>query len=356
MEVPMTAIYRFWKNCKWLVGLGLCLLLFVTPACESLLPNLYSTVHENKEPANETPPEESLPTGSNEITGTEAAPEEPTLPPAPTEASQTVGNPVGNLKPVGFVNRGSIATTVTAETFIPLGANKAATPSDASTIAFPPTAPGVWPNSSRFLLLPLGTYTWCYHWELGDINNDQMIEYAHAIDNRPVLLDVSDSDDLDKAEQVDLSAPPGSGELPGRCRTGETTTEPGETTATYKVITAVGGFTLVSQNAWTLETNVITLRLNPTTGVVVGEGIRRATFTGGDVETIFMQIEGTYNPDTQQVSGVFHHWGNFIAGAGSSSSSYVVEPFPASFTATWGEEVVTGYHAGFWDFVLQVQP
>jgi hypothetical protein len=63
----------------------------------------------------------------------------------------------------------------------------------------------------------LGTYTWCYHWELGDQNGDGNIDYAHTIDGRSVILDASDSDDLDFAETVSLSAPTVAGDLPGTC-------------------------------------------------------------------------------------------------------------------------------------------
>jgi hypothetical protein len=72
-------------------------------------------------------------------------------------------------------------------------------------------------NPSSYLSLSLGTYTWCYWWELGDINNDGMIEYAHALDGRSVLLDGSDSDTLEFAETVTLGAPTMAGDIPGKC-------------------------------------------------------------------------------------------------------------------------------------------
>ncbi len=127
--------------------------------------------------------------------------------------AESPGNISGPLKPVRFVNNGTVAATVMAWTYVPLGTESPTTPSDASTVTTPQG------NTSSYLSLPLGTYTWCYHWELGDINNDGYIEYAHAFDDRPVLLDESDSDSLDFAERVDLSVPPGSGELPGLCGT-----------------------------------------------------------------------------------------------------------------------------------------
>jgi hypothetical protein len=44
-----------------------------------------------------------------------------------------------------------------------------------------------------------------------------MIEYAHALDERPVTLDQTDSDDLSLAETVDLAAPADIGAVPGYC-------------------------------------------------------------------------------------------------------------------------------------------
>jgi len=115
------------------------------------------------------------------------------------------------LKPVGFLNTGTVAATVMAWTYIPLNSESPAIPSNASTVAFPGG------NPSGHLSLPLGTYTWCYHWELGDINEDGMIEYAHAIDTREVTLDESDPDDMDLAEHVAISAPADFGVSYGVC-------------------------------------------------------------------------------------------------------------------------------------------
>jgi hypothetical protein len=126
------------------------------------------------------------------------------LPPASAPSPVGPGIDVSSdlqLKPVVFHNLGTVAYTVSAWTYTPPGASESAIPSIASTVAIPGG------NTSSSLSLPLGTYTWCYWWELGDINNDGMIEYAHAVDERPVTLDESSSDDLDFAVSVDLSAP-----------------------------------------------------------------------------------------------------------------------------------------------------
>ena len=153
----------------------------------------------NDEPLNAMPGESTPKSGLSDGTGNAGA--------DPNNSGG--GNQI--LKPVGFLNTGTIATTVMAWTYIPLGTDSPAIPSNASTVAFPGG------NSSSYLSLPMGTYTWCYHWELGDVNNDGMIEYSHAFDKRNVLLDESDPDDMDLAEKVTLGVPPGIGELPGQC-------------------------------------------------------------------------------------------------------------------------------------------
>ncbi len=121
------------------------------------------------------------------------------------------GNSSGILKPVCFMNTGASPATVMPWTYIPLNTESPAMPSNASTVA----SPGG--NSSACLSLPLGTYTWCYHWELGDVNGDGYIEYAHAFNAPRVVLDESDTDDLDLAEKVTLSPIAGTGEQPGVC-------------------------------------------------------------------------------------------------------------------------------------------
>jgi hypothetical protein len=159
---------------------------------------------ENEEPV-EPPP------GNVEPGGSSASAEEPT--PAAQAEAATPSDPGSGLplKPVKFSNSGTLAYTVSVWTYQPLEPNASAAPSDASTIA----SPGG--NPSSYLSLPLGSYTWCYHWEQGDLNGDGMIDYAHAYDGRKVLLDESDSDALEFAEVVSLSAPTAAGEMPGTC-------------------------------------------------------------------------------------------------------------------------------------------
>jgi len=135
----------------------------------------------------------------------------------------------GVYKPVGFVNHGSKGAMIMPCTWIPLGSQEQAPPPSASTISSPPGSPGLWPNPSRFLSLPLGTYTWCIQWDEGDQNGDGIIDYFFFIDDRPVTLTEEDSDDLEFARQVDFSAPPGSGTniFSGTCDTAHACSEAG---------------------------------------------------------------------------------------------------------------------------------
>jgi len=111
-------------------------------------------------------------------------------------------------RPVRFTNSGTHPYTVQVETYAAADGT-ASLPSDASTAVFP--------GSSGYLSLPLGTYTWCYYWDIGDVNGDNVTDYHHAIDARPVVLDANDSDALEFAETVNLAAPPASGEEEGPC-------------------------------------------------------------------------------------------------------------------------------------------
>jgi hypothetical protein len=114
----------------------------------------------------------------------------------------------GNLKPVGFVNYGEFNATVRAWTYVPLGAAEAQPAPSASTTSTANSGSGTWPNTSRFVSVPMGTYTWCIDWEEGDLDEDGQMDYFHYIEEGPTLLDENDSDDLNFAEEVAISAPP----------------------------------------------------------------------------------------------------------------------------------------------------
>ena len=162
---------------------------------------------EDQQPAPAGQSDQSAAPGHNEPSGVQAAPEALEQGAHPSEPVDVEAG--SELRVIGFSNHGTVGATVMAWTYIPPGTDVPADVPDASTVA----APG----STGYLSLPLGTYTWCYWWELGDTNDDGMMEYAHAIDNRPTLLDESDSQDTLTAERVDLTAPPSLGQEAGRC-------------------------------------------------------------------------------------------------------------------------------------------
>jgi hypothetical protein len=141
--------------------------------------------------------------------------EEPASAPAQEDSS---GINSGSLKAVGFVNYGEFNAVIMPYTYIPLGSTSQVQPDTTSTVSSANDGGGDWPNTSRFLLLPEGTYTWCIDWEEGDLDEDGQIDYFHYIQGDPTVLDEQDSDQTEFAEEVAISAPPSNGAIfEGRC-------------------------------------------------------------------------------------------------------------------------------------------
>jgi len=138
---------------------------------------------------------------------------------SPSEQDQKDSNSsYGPLKPIGFVNHGDYDATVRADTYIPLGGAEAVTPPTASTISTANDGAGTWPNTSRFISVPMGAYSWCIEWEEGDVDDDGQIDYFHYIQDDPTVLDENDSDELEFAEEVAIMAPPSTAPiLFGKC-------------------------------------------------------------------------------------------------------------------------------------------
>lgn len=174
----------------------------------------YVPVDEQGEPVIPDNPGES---GDSAGSGSEA-----TLGDDPSTSGQTDGDPDtgsnGPLKPVGFVNYGEFDATVRAYTFIPLGELEPAPAPGASTVSFANDGTGTWPNTSRFLSVAMGAYSWCIDWEEGDKDDDGYFDYFHYIQDDPTILDENDSDVLESAEEVMISAPPSAGAIyEGKC-------------------------------------------------------------------------------------------------------------------------------------------
>jgi len=102
------------------------------------------------------------------------------------------------LKPLRFSNNGFEPVTVVVESYEPAPGYSSNKP-NASTVVTPES------NPSGYLELPLGTYTFCYYWQLDkDYNNDDYFDYHHRT-TASVTLNVNSSDDPQSAIAVTLS-------------------------------------------------------------------------------------------------------------------------------------------------------
>lgn len=113
-------------------------------------------------------------------------------------------------RPVRFVVVGSEAVTVRVATYVPVIDAVGAAASSASTVVFPES------GSSAVLELPVGTYTFCYEWEVpGDADGDGRVDAAHRTTGEIALTSAA-STDVSSATRVTLR--PQSGTSPnGRC-------------------------------------------------------------------------------------------------------------------------------------------
>lgn len=122
------------------------------------------------------------------------------------------GSDINILKPLRFTNNGLYDATVRVFSYTP-AEGVTASMSRASTVVLRGS------NSSAYLDLPLGTYVFCYYWDLGtDADNDGYVDYAHR-NTGSVTLSAASSDNASSAQVVALS-PENMNSLNGKC--GET--------------------------------------------------------------------------------------------------------------------------------------
>ncbi len=144
----------------------------------------------------------------------------PTTAPEPDQAGTFHAEDALDLRPLRFVNDGFTPVTVRAETYQPAADLGGTAMSSASTVVF------VDPNPSAYLDLPRGRYTFCYDWELGDVDGDDMTDYAHR-SSGPVSLTAETPRDPALAPTVTLSPPSRTSTPNGSCPgTGATGAEP----------------------------------------------------------------------------------------------------------------------------------
>ena len=117
------------------------------------------------------------------------------------------GTDVNILKPLQFANAGLYDATVRAFSYTPAEGVTAGM-SRASTVVFRDS------NPSAYLDLPLGTYVFCYDWDLGtDADKDGYVDYAHK-NTGSVTLAVQSTDNPNSAQVVTLD--PGNNQN-GKC-------------------------------------------------------------------------------------------------------------------------------------------
>ena len=215
--------------------------------------------------------------------------------PDPGEPGSNLNLP---LKPVGFTNYGSINATVLPWTYVPLGGSQPQAPLDASTVSTARGGGGDWPNSSRYLSLPLGTYTWCVEWAEDDQDGDGYFDDYHYFVDEPTLLDESASDEIAFAVEVAINAPPDNVPIyVGKC---------GDTSSNASESTYMG----YSENV---------------------EFIMRIDFDSG-------RVSGTIHFDDAEVYGAEGwYWGDAIINGNIDLASYAVN-------ANWTGECGSHYH------------
>ena len=143
-------------------------------------------------------------------------------------------------KPVRFDNNGFETVTVKVASYTPASGYSAGTPS-ASTVVSPDS------TSSAYLELPLGTYTFCYEWQLDqDVNNDDYFDYHHRTTGSKTIGENA-SDDPNNAVTITLSPDSAVSNPNGKCgqaaadSTGDLTPEESANSGSHTyVITCTG--------------------------------------------------------------------------------------------------------------------
>ena len=117
------------------------------------------------------------------------------------------GGAITIQKPLQFANGGLYDATVLVASYIPADGVRADM-SGASTVVFRGS------NPSANLSLPIGTYVFCYYWDLGtDADKDGYVDYAHK-NTGSVTLTAQSTDNMNSAQVVTLD--PGNNQN-GKC-------------------------------------------------------------------------------------------------------------------------------------------
>jgi hypothetical protein len=132
--------------------------------------------------------------------------------PTPTigEESEIGGSGIIEKRPVRFTNNGFEPVTVIVESYEPAPGLSPEIPAG-STVVSPET------NSSASLELPLGTYTFCYYWQLDqDYDNDDYFDYHHRV-TTAYSLNENSSKDIQSSVTVTLNPESNISNPNGKC-------------------------------------------------------------------------------------------------------------------------------------------
>lgn len=223
--------------------------------------------------------------------------------------SNSPTNTIDIHKPISFINNGFEAVTVVVESYEPApGLNPAL--STASTVVFPES------NSSAYLDLPQGIYTFCYYWQLDtDYNNDDYFDYHHKTTSA-VTLNENSSSIPESAVTVTLNPDSTVSNPNGKCgenftaNQGNENLTPAETanagTHTY-IVTCEGSEYCEGES----DLMTFTVTFGEASFTLTGEGVNEYFTRAGQNQYTWTASDGEITTLTFTTSGFSYPWEYF---------------------------------------------
>lgn len=225
-----------------------------------------------------------------------------------SSGSDGAADAIDDQKPVRFINNGFEAVTVVVESYEPAPGLSPAV-SSASTVVFPES------NSSAYLDLPQGTYTFCYYWQLDtDYNNDDYFDYHHR-STSPVTLNENSSSIPESAVTVSLNPDSVVSNPNGKCGGGYADTgygylTPAETanagTHTY-LVTCEGSEYCEGES----ELFTFTISFGEASFTLTGEGENEYFTRVGENQYTWSDDEGEIYTLIFTTDGFYYYWDLF---------------------------------------------
>jgi hypothetical protein len=216
-------------------------------------------------------------------------------------------------RPIAFTNNGPYHAVVRTWTFIPAGSDTPAPPPNISVASFGPTAPGLWPNPSRYMSLLLGTYTFCV-----DYQDDSDQFHYFFLDDPPLTVNENMPDSVGLAYEVRFSTdgiPMGE----GRCPESPIVSQGGQVPGLGQ---APGAGDVTIRLSWNTIDDLDLHVIDPSTGEDIYFG-NQFSGSGGELDrdsnpacssTSTSPVENVFWPTGQAPSGTYqvrvHYWGD----------------------------------------------